>query len=348
MKVFSSTGLWITLFSILLLSSCFKEIDTEALPLPEVEDFFSVKHSIKQIQSYHKFYETSVLEVDTTRNTRWDLAFESAGEGSRVMLGWASFSIGAPTGKYDFAEITQELILEMIDSADWVFDDPTFVNEPDSLALTGHWENGEIWIQSRGTTSDNYYAIQYVSADEESYTFRYASAQSLGEVKEATVYRASAYNYVYFSYGTERAMSFEPNYLEWDILFTPYRGWWETDNPGIFAPFNMSGIMINNEVGVRVAFEFDPEVYFSQIDMAAVSGYEFTDQKGAIGASWKKLGDPESGNIFSMDTTMKYILSLPDPDSEEVHFYKMRMIDYRNEEGEDHYPTVEFSYLGSN
>jgi hypothetical protein len=336
------------LFLISLLNrGCFKEIDTEPIPLPEVEDYFIVQYSIKQIQSFYRFYESTVVEIDTAKSSSWDLAFESAGEGSRVLLGWASFSTGIPSGKFSFEEISQDLILDLIDTGDWLFDDPTFVNNIDSLALTNHWENGEIWIQNRGVTSDNYYAIQFVSSDDESYTFRYASAQSLGEVKEATVYRASAFNYVYFSFNSHKVLTIEPDYREWDILCTPYRGWWETDTPGIYSPFNMSGIMINNEAGVRVAQVFDPEVSFDELDFASVYEYEFTDKKGAIGADWKVLGGVNSGNIFSVDKDKKYLMKKTIEESGEVLYFKMQIIDYKNEDGEDHYPTIEFKYLGS-
>ncbi len=337
------------LLSTLLTTSCFKEIDTEPIPLPEVEDYFILQHSIKQIQSYLLFYETAVVEVDTAKNSRWDLAFESAGDSSRILLGWATFSTGTPTGKFDFNEITQDLVLALIDTADWVFDDPTFLNDDtyDSLALTNHWENGEIWIQNRGVIDDNYYAIQFVSSDPDSYTFRYSSVQALSEVREATVYRSSAFNYVYFSFDSYSTQIIEPDYREWDILCTPYRGWWETGTAGVYAPFNMSGIMINNEAGVRVAYVWDPEVSFEEIDFSSVYDYEFLEKKGAIGADWKVLGDPESGNIFDVDRDKKYLLKKVIPESGEIKYFKLQIIDYKNDKGEDHYPTIEFKYLGS-
>lgn len=340
-------ALYLVLGGALLFVSCFKEIDTVPIPLPEVEDFFRVEHSIRKIQSFYKFYETTVFEVDTAKSSNWDLAFESAGEGSRVLLGWATYSTGTPSGKYNFEEIQEDLVLDLIDNADWVFDDPTFVNIMDSLALTNQWENGEIWIQNRGTSSDNYYAIQFVSSDEESYTFRYASVQDLGNVREATVFRGSAFNYVYFSYATHQTLTIEPDYREWDLLCTPYRGWWETDTPGVYAPFNMSGIMINNEAGVRVAHVWDPGITFEEIDFSHVEQYAFIDKKGAIGADWKVLGDVNSGNIYSMDPDKKYLLKKIVHESGEIQYYKFQIIDYKNDSGEDHYPTIEFKYLGS-
>lgn len=348
------------IFLIALLSGgCFKDIDTEPLPLPEVEDYFIVESSIKQNQTFYRFYESAVLELSTSKNTKWDLAFESAGDGGRVLLGWATFSTALPSGYFNMDEITIQQFEELIEDKSLdtgKFDDPTFLNTVDSLALTNHWENGEVWYVDRHTSDDRYYVIQYVSADQESYTFKYASAQALSEVIETTIFRASAFNYVYYSFETQKALTIEPDYREWDIMFTPYRGWWETDNPGIYSPFNMSGIMINNEAGgveVRVAQIFDPEVTFEELEFASIYEYEFTDKKGVIGADWKLLGDPNSGKIFSVDRDKKYLLKKSIPESGEVMYFKLRIIDYYYPEKdspyyeEPHYPTVEFKYLGS-
>jgi len=329
----------------LLTGGCFKEIDTVPLPLPEVEDYFVVENSIKKIQSFFRFYENTVIEEDTSANTKWDLAFESAGEGSRALLGWATFSTAVPSGKFNFREISQDLVLELIDTGDWVFDDPSFVNTYDSLALTGHWENGEIYLQNRGVTNDNYYAIQYVDADENSYTFRYASAQSLNDVHEVSIQRSSAFNYVYYSFDIHSKVAIEPDFRMWDILFTPYRGWWETSEPGIYAPFNMSGLMINNEAGVEVARIFDPDVLFEDLDSASVYQYEFTDKKGAIGAEWKVLGDQNSGTIITVNPDMKYLLKKYNAESGKIMYFKLQIIDYYSDSGESHHPTVEFKFL---
>lgn len=337
------------LAAILLISfltgGCFKEIDTVPLPLPEVDDYFMVESSIKKIQSFYRFYENTVIDEDTSANTKWDLAFESAGEGSRTLLGWATFSTAVPSGLFNFGELSQDLILELIDTGDWVFDDPSYVNTYDSLALTGHWENGEIYIQNRGVTNDNYYAIQYVDAAKDSYTFRYASAQSLNDVFEVNIQRSSAFNYVYYSFDTHNKVAVEPDFRTWDILFTPYRGWWETSDPGIYAPFNMSGIMINNEAGVEVAQVFDPDVSFEELDSASVYHYEFTDKKGAIGADWKVLGDQNSGNIISVDPDKKYLLKKHNAESDKIMYFKLHIIDYYSDSGEAHHPTVEFKFL---
>lgn len=334
------------LLSSLLLPSCFKEIDTIAIPRT-LEETFVVQHSIKKVQSFFRFYENTVLEVDTAAHANWDLAFESAGEGDQVLLGWASFSTGIGTGLYDMEGISQQLILDLIERpGDWTFDDPSFANRPDTLMTLMHWEDGEVFIQNRGLSSDSYYAIQFVSKTEDSYTFRYASATSLEEVHEATIYRGSGFNYVYFSFTSGESVVIEPLSIEWDILFTPYRGWWETDDPGQYAPFNMSGMMINNENGVQIAHVFDPEIEFEDIDFSFIPSYEFSDLKGKVGANWKVLGDQNSNNIFSMDPDKKYLMKKYDFETDRIMYFKFQMVDYKLD-GEDHHPTVEFKYLGA-
>ena len=333
------------LLSSLLITSCFKEIDTEPIPRT-VEETFTVQHSIKRIQSFYRFYENTVIEVDTALYTTWDLAFESAGQGSRVLLGWASSSIAVKTGEHDFSEITQEMILDLIaNSDDWTFDDPSYINTLDSVSLRG-WEDGEIYIQSRGVERDNYYAIQFVSKTEDSYTFKYASAQSLDQVNEATISRGTGFNYVYFYYSSNKTVQVEPPRSTWDILCTPYLGWWETSTPGEYSPYTQSGIMINNETGVRIARVFDPEVAFEDLDLSSVHEYEFTDMKGAIGSNWKLLGPVGSENLYIMDPDKKYLMEKYDSEINEIMYFKLQIVDYKLN-GEDHYPTIEFKYLGS-
>ena len=297
--------------------------------------------------SYYRFYENAVLEVGTASPGTWDLAFESAGPGYTVLIGWASSSTIVKTGYYSFTDITQDLILDLIENSDaWTFDDPSYVSIMDSVSLR-NWEDGEIYVQSRGAESDNYYAIQFLSKTDESYTFRYTSAQSLEIVHEVTLSRSTGFNYVYFSYTDHSTVPVEPPQREWDILCSPYLGWWETTTPGEYAPFTQSGILINNEYGVRVARVFDPEIAFEDIDISMIDEFGFMDLKGAIGSNWKLLGEVGSANLYTMDPVKKYIMRKYDFETNREMYFKLQVVDYKLN-GEDHHPTIEFKYLGSN
>lgn len=327
----------------LLLSSCFKEIDT--IPIPRtIDKTFTVEKSIKFQQSYFTFYENTVLEVHSASPSGWDLAFESAGEGNRVLSGWAGSSRMVGTGKYDMSQINQEMIIDLIENSDdWKFDDPSYINVPDSLTLT-FWEDEEIYIQKRASESDTYYAVQFVSKDEESYTIRYASASNLSEIKESSVFRNSRYNYVYFSYIQEKVIDVEPFYNEWDIVFTPYNGWWLSATSGETLPYYVSGVLINNENGVRVAEIDNSEVTFSDISAEAIDSLEFTDMKGIIGSDWKILGSVGSPNLYNMDPDKKWVLKKFDKEGSRWMYFKIQIINYKLD-GEDHHPTIEFAFL---
>jgi hypothetical protein len=337
------------LYVVILISffytSCIKDIDTEPIPRT-VDKTFTVQNSIKSIQSFYRFYENAVLEVGTASSSSWDLAFESAGPGNRVLIGWASASTVVNSGIVNFTEITQDVILDLIENSDeWTFDDPSYINTIDSVSLR-NWEVGEIYIHSRGVGSDNYYAIQFISKTNDSYTLKYASAQSLENIQEATIYRSTGFNYVYFSYPDNNVVLVEPPQRDWDIMCSPYLGWWETLTPGEYSPYTQSGILINNEYGVRIAHVFDPLVTFEDIDLSSIENYEFTDMKGAIGSNWKTLGSTGSENLYNMDPDKKYMMKKYDFETDSEMYFKLQIVDYKLN-GEDHYPTVEFKYLGS-
>ena len=98
-----------------IFSSCFKEIDTEPL-VRTIESTFTVQNSIQTTQTYYYLYENRGVEVSTAAPRSWDLAFESAGEGTRVMLGWSTGSTVHKTGKFNISEVSQNDILDYINN----------------------------------------------------------------------------------------------------------------------------------------------------------------------------------------------------------------------------------------
>ncbi len=326
-----------------IFASCFKEIDTVPL-VRTIESTFTVQNSIKSIQTYYTLYENIGIEQSTSSPRSWDLAFESAGNDSRVMLGWATSSVVHKTGLYNISDISQAEIIDYIDNSnDWMFDDPAYTNYKDSLSLQ-NWEDGEVYIQNRGVESDNYYLIQFVEKTDNTYTFNYAKATDNQNVQSITISRSDGLNYVYFSFDDNSTVPVEPQSNEWDILFTPYLGWWETTTPGEYSPYAMSGILINNESGVRVAQIFDPAIDFEDIDETDIPNSEFMDWKGVIGSNWKVLGGVDSENLYHMDPHKKYLLKKYDFQTGVFKYFKLRIIDYKLN-GEDHFPTIEFKFL---
>ena len=261
-----------------IFTSCIKELESDTIPMQiTIESTFSVQNSIKTTQTYYTLYENIAEEVSIASPRSWDLAFESAGDGSRVMLGWSSASTAHKTGKYIISDVSQNEVLDYISNSNkWTFDDPAYTNYPDSLSLE-NWEDGEVYIQSRGVESNNYYLIQFVDKTEDSYIFNYAKATDNQNITTVTIDRSEGLNYIYYSYDESEIVTVEPNREDWDLLFTPHLGWWETLTVGEYSPYTTSGILINNENGVKVAQIFDSSIEFDDIDETYIATSDFTD-----------------------------------------------------------------------
>ncbi len=92
-------GFIIISLSIFMQFSCFKEIDVVPIER-KIESTFVISNNIQKKQTYVTIYENTAVEVAVASPADWDLAFESAGSGNRVMLGWASGATVHKTGKF--------------------------------------------------------------------------------------------------------------------------------------------------------------------------------------------------------------------------------------------------------
>ena len=320
-------------------TSCFKEIDTESIDRI-TENVFSSQHSIYNNVTFYKIYENTTQEVSNETLGTWDLAFQSALEGDNVLLNYTVSSKAIKTGTSNFSEVDINTVYDLFNSDQWKFNDPAYSNIRDSIALK-NWEDKEVYLVYRGTSSlpdEAYYKIQFVSKTPETYTMKYAHVESSQEI-EKTITRTQGLANVYFSFEEETIVEYEPDMNEWDFYMAPYFGWYETLTQGQFSPYTLTGIMINNEGGVRVAQVFDGGTEYESIDLAMAINLTYTDWKGAIGSTWKKI--PSTQNpVYEMDSDKKYVIKLNDG-----NYYKLRFLDFYNSDGEQGYPSFEINLI---
>lgn len=334
----------VQLFSLLALvgltTSCFQEIDT--VPLEKsTKTVITSNYSISGNITFYKIYENTTAEVVNRPIGGWDLAFQSALQGDIVLVNYSVSARAIKTGTSDFSKVNKQTVNELFNSDDWEFNDPAYSNIVDSTALED-WQSGEVYLVYRGSTSlsqEAYYKIQFISKTQEAYIFKYAHVESPDET-EVTINRTLGLANVYFSFDEESLIEHEPLLEEWDFYFAPYFGWFETLTEGVFAPYNVTGAMINNEGGVRVSRIFDEEIAYEDIDLLMVQSIEYTDWKGAIGSTWKNLPSTDGSFGYTMDTSKKYVLQLNDG-----NYYKMRFLDFYNAEGDQGYPSFEINLI---
>lgn len=329
----------LVLVAFLYLSSCFKDIDTIALERPFGETF-TVEHNIYSNITFYKVYENITLEVSNHQLGKWDLLFQSAGKGDNVILNYSISATAINTNIKDFSQVTKATASKLIGSDNWLFNDPAYSNIKDSLALK-NWNNGNVYVLYRGTTiapNKAYYKIQFISETLDSYTFKYAHIEDTEE-KVVTINKTEGLVNRAYSFETNSVVDFEPNINEWDFFFAPYYGWYETLTAGIYSPYSLTGVIINNEVGIEIAPIVDIDLDYNQITRSMVEDFEFTSWKGAIGSTWKKIPDNKNP-VYYMDEAKKYILKMPDG-----NYYKLRFLDYYNLDGKKGYPTFEINLL---
>lgn len=333
----------IQLFSLLALvgftTSCFQEIDT--VPLEKsTQEVFTSNYSIYGSVTFYKVYENTTAEVSNEPLGQWDLAFQSALEGDIVLVNYTVSARAIKTGTSNFSEVDKNTVNELFNSDAWEFNDPAYSNIMDSTALED-WETKEVYLIYRGSTSlsqEAYYKIQFVSKTAESYTFKYAHVESPDE-NEITINRTQGLTNVYFSFEENITIVHEPNIIEWDFYMAPYFGWFETLTAGVYSPYNVTGVMINNEGGVRVCQVFDEDILYEDIDISMAENLTYSDWKGSIGSTWKKI--PSIDNpVYTMDFDKKYVLKLNDG-----NYYKMRFLDFYNADKEKGFPSFEINLI---
>ena len=320
------------------LSSCFKDVDTVKLEKP-FETLFQSQHNIYGNITYFKVYEGITTEVSNKELGKWDLLFQSANEGDNVLINYSVSAKSITTGTLNFDEVDKSTVDKLFNE-DWQFNDPAYSNIKDSLALKS-WESGEVYLVYRGNAfppEKAYYKIQFLEKTSTSYTFKYAHVEDTGS-KTSTVTRSEGIVNKAFSFDDNKVVDFEPLIGDWDFFMSPYFGWYETLTAGEYSPYNLTGVMINNESGIEVAQVFDENIHYEDINLAMVSVFDFTDWKGAIGSTWKKIPDSQNP-IYHMDESKKYIFKMVDG-----NYYKLRFLSFYNDEGVKGFTSFEILRL---
>lgn len=319
----------------ILVTSCFDDV-------PPVQSFDVVtsNYDIVKNSTFFKIRENITHEVENRARGTWDLALQSDLAGSQVLINYTTAAKVIDTKISNFADVDENTLNNLLNSDQWKFNDPAYSNIKDSVALHT-WVNQNVYILNRGATTpsqNKYYKIQYVSNTANSVTFKFGAINDNTGV-ENTIVENSSINITTFSFDAEDVVGFQPNTADWDFFLTPYYGWFETLTPGEFAAYTLTGVMVNNESGLTVAPIDDESVVYEDIDLAYAQGLAYTDWKGVIGSTWKKI--PAIDNpLYEMDTDKKYIFKHTDG-----FYYKLRFTSFYNTQGEQGYPSFEIKKL---
>jgi len=319
--------LFYSLFFILLLSSCLKE-DTP-VPAHQAGNIETVQIEVGYPYTYQVYYDCSSNQVVAT-NTKydWDLAFECSANGFHILNNTARGEFTANLGNVDFYSVNS------VANVTWNWDAEN--GNLDSTAI-GNWQNtNNIYILNLQYDANGnhlgYKKIQFLTVDNTSYTFKSANLDGTNE-HIYTVIKNNNLNFIHFTFNNNgQTLALEPNKNDWDLLFTNH--YHKFSN--LPMPFVLTQVLSNKYNGVLIAE--DNSGAFQQITLSDTSKYTFTNNWDEIGYDWKIRNNQD--NSFTIDNNKSFLIK-----TVEGLFYKIRFIDFYNENGVKGYPTFEIQQL---
>jgi hypothetical protein len=339
LKIKLSSFLMVTL---VVFSSCFKEDEIVVPQKPgNVETVVVEMLPDYSVQSYFSLAEGEI--VSSNDRVDWDIALSCQPDDYTLWLNTSIFMYAARTGIFDFSlPVSPEGMELKFDESNgdiagnaigkwWISD------------LQGLRESGEVLLIDRGIDSEGfsrgYLKIQPL-IDPVSFevSIRVANPDGTGQ-RTFAMPRDPLRRFVTLSFDNGfNNPQIEPPANNWDLHFTTYTTLLFT-NTGEPYPYLVNGVLLNDTLVFAALDSITP---FASIDRAKAESYTFSSQRDLIGYDWKEInGDVTSGNItYTARSEWTYIIL----DRNGVYF-KMRFIDFYNNQGKKGYPTIEFQRL---
>ncbi len=324
---------------IVAMQSCFKGDDRIAPHVPGDETLISIKNSVYDNQLYFDF-STAQFTAEHP-NDSWVLALDASPEGWEVNINSGNLLAVAPTGKYEFNDV-----LSITKSSAYHFDASD--GNPDSSAFSGWidremipWQHtGEIFLvgQYDGIRYNPLWKIRIDSVNDKCYTVTWSGLNS--DPVTTTVEKDASVNFVHVTIDDSLySVNIEPPKTDWDILFSQYGTILYTDT-GEPTPYFVRGVLLNP---YKLQGALVPDnLTFDSLRYENIDQLTFTDRKDLIGYDWKDpVIDFQANTVIyyvRLDTT--YVIH----DNQDMYF-KLRFVNFYNEEGLIGYPEFEFLQL---
>lgn len=308
-----------------LITSCLKE----ELPIVAHQsgDVETASVSMESDYKWQVYFDLEANEVvGQNPKTSWDIGFSCCSSDNRVVINDSKAMFVFPTAETNYAMVTDTVGY----SSNKRYDVPS--GNLDSTAI-GDWQVGEVFIIDRGYTPEGialgFYKLQINASDNQSYTIRY------GELSDQTgdlyvVERDSIYNFTFFNLEQGTVVDVEPPRSDWDLVFTQYIHVFHEPQP---TPYLVTGCLLNryDTKALKVtAYTFD------EIDLEIAQNLVLQPNMNEIGYNWKTFAN----GSYEINSENTYVIQ-----DQHGLFYKLRFIDFYDEQGAKGTPTFEFQYL---
>jgi hypothetical protein len=305
----------IALTTLLLLSACMKE----ELPVPAAPRGDARELQVCMGPGYQQQVWMSLASgevVSSNPKTAWELSFEGAPDGWRIMLNGSRLMMAWNIGNVDITQPTDTAGM----SQAMRIDAPS--GDPDSTAF-GDWRgSGNVYVVDLGYNALGqqlgFRKVRPVSVSAAAYTFQVAQLNG-SALQTVSVAKDPQRSQVHYSFANG-VVAIAPPDGAWDLVFTQYTHQFYVP----FLPYIVSGVLIDGST-TRVARI--PGASFEAVTLADTLQYPMTRKRDAIGYDWKAYSFETSS--YTVDAGLVYILQ-----DAQGFFHKLHFLDFYNDMGQ--------------
>ena len=274
-------------------------------------------------QIYYDLETNSIIR----QNNReiWDLAFEAGDNGFHILLNESRIMSAALSNETDITALTSDAGL----SYHWDF----HTGNLDSTAI-GDWQSsGKVYVIDLGTslTGSNLgkKKLKVLSVSNVEYQIEFADLNSTS-IQTFIIPKSTTAGFTYFSMtGSGSLKDIEPDKGTWDLIFTAYCHVFDEH-----TPYSVVGVL-SNRFGVKVQ---EVSIPFADLKYTDIVESDFEERVNVMGYDWKTYDFDNGTYVVNSNRTfiVKTILG---------RYYKMRFVDYYDENGIKGAPKFELQEL---
>lgn len=326
----------LSFLALVLLTACFKE--DERVEPHKSGDLKLASVAMENDYRYQVYFDLQTGKVVKKHlKTSWDLAFENAPGGDKIVLNSSLFMMAAKTQKQGIQSQVDTTGLQ------WHYDAAS--GNTDSLAIDNWYSvnagdtilSKQLFIIDRGLNlngnSRGYRQMMVSGFSRQYYEISHAQLDGSGQMT-VRIERDTTRNYTYFSFETTNEnLPAPPPKNNWDLLFTQYTKLLYTDE-GEPYPYLVTGVLLNQHKVMAAEVTSG----FENITLEYAQGISYTDVNDVIGYDWKTY-DFDAGS-YTVDPDKIFLIK-----GAEGFYYKLRFVGFYSNTGEKGHPTFEYRQL---
>lgn len=284
----------------------------------------------------HAFFNVNTNEfVKIVEHKGYDLNFTTGNNDKHIYLNSSNTMFVRNKGVISFESVKDTSGIE-----EWAYDFPT--GEEHKTAI-GEWFNtdgtskGEVFILNRGVDEVGKplgflkFKVESVNAVE--YKIRVAELDGTKD-RIVTIAKNSDKARVQFSFTDDAVKDIEPDKNNWHLVFTQYTDY-DLTTEGDTLPYSVRGVLLNryNTEAIKIT-----DIDFEDIYLDMMPAYTFSSNQNVIGWDWKYFSF-DSG-FYTIVSGYSYVVK-----NEYGNYFKLRFLDFYNDEGVKGFPQFEIVEL---